>query len=441
MTALPGGLRARLRRVVRLLPLLAVAACNIASADEGVVTLRFWGMGREGEVVAELIKDFERENPNIRVESQQIPWTAAHEKLLTAHVGRSTPDVAQLGNTWIAEFAAIGALESLDSLVASSTEINRASYFDGIWATNVVDNTLFGVPWYVDTRLVFYRKDLLAQAGYDSLPQSWAEWLEAMRAIKRNVGDRRYVIFLPSNEWMQPVVFGMQKGATLLRDDDRYGDFRSPEFREAFDFYLSMYREGLAPAMGHNDVANAYQEFERGFFAMWITGPWNMGEFKRRLAPESQSLWGTAPLPGPTGAASGYSNAGGASVVLFRNSRYKEEAWKLIEFLSRPEQQQRFYELTGSLPARKETWERSNLAEDEHARAFWLQLQRTRALPAVPEIETIMSRVIEYSEASIRGNAPAAQSLTGLDAAVDRILEKRRWVLDRESTASAEQQR
>ena len=42
---------------------------------------------------------------------------------------------------------------------------------------------LFGLPWYVDTRLLFYRTDLLRAAGYAAPPQTWAEWLAAMRAI------------------------------------------------------------------------------------------------------------------------------------------------------------------------------------------------------------------------------------------------------------------
>jgi multiple sugar transport system substrate-binding protein len=60
-----------------------------------------------------------------------------------------------------------------------------------------------------------------------------------------------------------------------------------------------------------------------------------------------------------------------------------------------------------------------------------VQLQRVRALPAVPEIESIVARVLEHAEASIRGGRPAAASLAALDADVDRILEKRRWMLNR----------
>ena len=127
----------------------------------------------------ELVKGFEQENPGIRVRVQQIPWTAAHEKLLTAYVGDATPDLAQLGNSWIAEFTELGALGALDSLVARSREVDSSAYFHGIWLTNVVDGRLYGIPWYVDTRVIFYRKDILRRAGYDSMPQTWAEWEEA----------------------------------------------------------------------------------------------------------------------------------------------------------------------------------------------------------------------------------------------------------------------
>jgi multiple sugar transport system substrate-binding protein len=421
-----------------LLPLL-LAACGPAGVGaDGTVTLRFWGMGREGEVVAELTRDFERENPGIRVHVQQIPWTAAHEKLLTAHVGGATPDVAQLGNTWIAEFEAINALEPLDPWIAASRELSPEDFFAGIWNTNVVDDAVWGVPWYVDTRVIFYRSDILREAGYDSIPQNWAGWVEAMQAVKRHVGPDRYAIFLPTNEWMQPVVLGLQSGSPLLRDDGRYGAFSEPAFRQGFDFYLDLYRSGLAPPLGDRDIANVYQEFGRGYFSMWITGPWNLGEFRRRLPDELQDRWATAPLPGPTGPESGLSHAGGSSLVLFRGSRHKEAAWRLIEFLSRPEQQLRFYELTGSLPARTAAWDGSGLKEDPQASAFWTQLQRVHPLPAVPEIESIVSRVIEHSEASIRGRVPPERSLAALDRDVDRILEKRRWMLARQEERERE---
>lgn len=408
---------------------LVFAACR---PGDDQVTLRFWGLGREGEVVRELVRDFERENPGIRVLVQQIPWTAAHEKLLTAHVGDASPDVAQLGNTWIAEFVALHALAHLDSLVQSSSAVAEAGYFEGIWETNLIGGELYGVPWYVDTRLLFYRSDLLRQAGYETPPASWAEWLEAMRRIKQQTGAGRYAIFLPTNEWNVPVILGMQQGSSLLREDGRYGAFTQPAFARAFSFYVDLFRTGLAPRMGLQEIANVYQEFERGLFAMYITGPWNIGEFRRRLPAHMQDRWATAPLPGPDGASSGVSMAGGASLVLFRASPHPAEAWRLIEFLSRPEQQLRFFHLTGSLPARLEAWQDSVLSGDAYARAFWEQLQRVEPLPKVPEWELIATKVLDFSERAIRGGVPETQVLEALDREVNRILEKRRWILDRQ---------
>ena len=412
---------------------VACVACAGSGSGDGEITLRFWGMGREGEVVQELASGFERENPGIRVRVQQIPWTAAHEKLLTAHVGDATPDIAQLGNTWIAEFAALDALVPLDSLVAQSDVIVPAGYFQGIWKTNIVDSALYGVPWYVDTRVVFYRTDLLAKAGYTTMPASWAEWRAAMTKIREQGGQGRYAILLPTNEWPQPVIFGQQAGSSLLSNGGREGAFSEKEFRAGFEFYTGLFRDSLAPAISSNQISNIYQEFANGRYAMIITGPWNIGEFRRRLPADMQDKWATAPLPGPTGAASGISTAGGASLVIFRGSEHKDAAWKLVEYLSRPAQQLEFWRLTGDLPARLEAWQDTGLIGDRHTRAFWEQLQRVEPLPAVPEIELIVTKVFETGEKVVRGGTPVAEALADLDRQVDDILEKRRWMLDRQS--------
>ena len=221
---------------------LGTAACT--GDDER--TVRFWAMGREGEVAAELLADFEREHPGIRVRIEQLPWSAAHEKLLTAFAGNATPDVAQMGNTWLPEFVALDALEPLDARVQASPDVVAADYFSGIWDTNRIQGRLFGVPWYVDTRLLFYRRDLLARAGFTAPPRDWAEWMQMLHAIKRLVGPQRYAILLPLNEYDPLVALALQQDEPLLRDDGRYGNFRSAGFQRTWRFYLSMYEQGLA---------------------------------------------------------------------------------------------------------------------------------------------------------------------------------------------------
>jgi multiple sugar transport system substrate-binding protein len=391
--------------------------------------LRFWAMGREGEVVATLLPEFERAHPGVRVSVQQLPWTAAHEKLLTAFVGDATPDVCQLGNTWIPEFVALRALEALDEHVQASSVVTATEYFAGIWDTNRINGRLYGIPWYVDTRLLFYRRDLLERAGFSTPPASWPDWKTALAAIERRGGPGRYPILLPLNEVEPLLALALQQDDLLLREDGRRGNFDSAGFHRALSFYLEMFQRGWAPRLADTDISNVWTDFGRGVFVFYVSGPWNIGELRRRLPPAQQDSWATAPLPGPDGP--GNSIAGGASLVVFRASRHRAAAWQLVEYLSQPAVQQRFHELTGDLPPRRDTWARPELAADVPARAFREQLERVRPVPKVPEWERIANELRVVAERAAHGRFTVEGAGKELDARVDRILEKRRWLFAR----------
>lgn len=410
-----------------LLLLLSLPACEIEEPDGNRV--EFWGIGREGETVQALLPEFRRLHPDIPVVVQQIPWSAAHEKLLTAYVGGHLPDVFQLGNTWIPEFVAIGALDDLSDRFRDT--LPAADFFPGILETNRLDGAIYGVPWYVDTRLLFYRTDLLEQVGIGQPPRDWVQWWAAMERIKVSSTAGRYAILLPVNEWQMPVILALQLGSSLLREDGRYGDFRGAPFRRAFLQYLQIFRNGWAPALHETQLGNLFQDFARGMLTFYVTGPWNLGEFRRRLPRELTSRWSTAPMPAPDARYPGVSIAGGASLVLNAHSGNKDAAWKLIEFLLEPTQQLAFYRLTGDLPSRKNPWEAGELAADPAARAFRTQLDRVLPLPKIPEWERIAAKVGQYSEKTIRAELDPEHALEALDHDVDAILEKRRWLLER----------
>ena len=411
--------------------LLVTAAAIVMSgcAQHDGTTLKFWTFGSEGEVVGGMLAEFERAHPGVRVEVQQIPLTATHEKLLTAFAGDALPDLCQLGNTWVPEFAALGALEPLQPYVDASKVVRADDYFPGIWDTNVVAGALYGVPWYVDTRLLFYRKDLLAAAGVASPPRTWEEWAHAMAAIKALRGGERYAIFLPLNEFEPLLNLAIQQSEPLLRDGDTRGNFESAGFRRAFAFYVEAFRRGWAPPMSNTQISNVWDEFGHGLFAFYISGPWNIGEFKRRLPPSLAGAWGTLALPGVD--ASGGGAAGGASFAIFRSSRHKQLSWELAEFLSAVPQQQRFYVLTGDLPARRSAWQLAGLAEEPYSQAFREQLEHVKPTPKVPEWERIANEMQLMAERVVRGGVPVDQALHDLDAAVDAILAKRRALLAR----------
>ena len=418
--------------------MLAAACSGCAPSESSQQTIQFWAIGAEGERVAPLVEQFHRLHPDVRVEIQQIPWTAAHEKLLTAFAGDSLPDVCQLGNTWIAEFSAIGALQDLSERVGPDKTVAPQQFFPGVWESNVVDGVPYGVPWYVDTRVLFYRTDLLAAAGFDEPPRHWEQWLEAMRAVQRRQDPGGHALLMPTNEWEQPVIFGMQTGAEMLRDDGRFGDFSGKRFGRAFDFYVDVFEEGLAPKIPNTLVTNIWQQFERGEFVFCITGPWNIDQFRRRLSPSMEGKWATAPLPGPEDEYPGASMAGGCSLVLFQSSPRQDAAWQLIEFLTRPEQQVEFFAASGNLPSNRAAWDSPQLADDPYLEAFRVQLEATRPLPRVPEWEQIAAKVWVAGEAAINGRVQPAEALAELDKQVDAILVKRRWMLAQHALGGAE---
>jgi len=424
----PGPAGPARRRVLQVM----VGALGLGSAcsrrDSARQVVDFWAMGREAEVVSQLLPEFHARHPGWRVRVQQLPWTAAHEKLLTAYAGDALPDLCQLGNTWLPEFTALNALEPLDERArASGLALN--DYYAGILDTNRMPTDqgprLFGLPWYVDTRLLFYRSDLLRAVGHERAPQTWVQWMQAMRDVRGSGASSRYGVLLPLNEPDPLFALALQQGDVLAQDDTR-GAFSQPAFRRALDFYVSIFREGLAPALSGAQVSNVWDEFGRGLFAYYITGPWNIGEFRRRLAPALQGQWATAPLPGPDGP--GVSSAGGSSLVMFKRSARLPAAWALIEYLSDVGTMQRFHALTGNLPPRRSAWQAPALRDDAPSRAFAQQLERVRAAPKIPEWERIFQEMQSTAERVVQGVQGADEATRALDRWVDALLEKRRWL-------------
>ncbi len=414
------------KRIVFIL--LIFLGCS--SEEKSNITLVFWAMGVEGEYVSTLIKEFERKNPEIKVVIQQIPWTAAQEKLITAYASNMLPDIFQLGNTWIPQFKSLLALENLDGYIKSSSVINSNNYFRGIWETNIIDSSVYGIPWYVDTRVLFYRSDILRKAGFNEPPKTWNELYTISKKVKKVLdANYKYPIYISINDWSPYIIFGMQNRASILKNNNCYGNFSSPEFKEAFDYLLRYHREKLSP-IGISQVTNIYQAFHDEYIAMFFSGPWSIKEIKRWMVDSLSNCWSIAPMPAKGDKYPGLSLAGGSSLVINRKSNYKSAAWRLIEFLSLKDSQIKFYELVNDLPAVKNAWLSSPLDKDKFVHVFFRQFENVKSTPKIPEWEQIVfSKLPQYVEYVVRGKMNVSDALKYLDKDVNKILEKRRWLL------------
>lgn len=406
------------RSVVAGLAALPLAGCARRRGD----AIEMWAMGAEAENLPVLLASLPGA-PKVTI--QPLPWSAAHEKLLTSFAGDSLPDLGQVGNSWIAELTAIDALEP----VPADYEHLVAGQFPAVVETNRIDGRLMGLPWYVDTRLQFVRSDLFARAGYAAPPETWGPWKEALHRVKRIAGDGNYAILLPLNEYEHLTQMALSAGASMLNAEGTRGAFAAPEFREALTFYKSIYDERLAPVASASQISNVWNEFARGYFSVYPSGPWTIGDMQSRLPADLQASWATAPFPGPRGP--GSSTSGGSSLVVYKGARDPAVAWELAAKLITPDAQAKLQALTGDLPPTRAVWGATGLSSDPITRAFGIQLDRAKPLPKVPEWERIVTEMQSVAELTVRGRYSIDQAVREIDRRANRLLEKRRWMLER----------
>ncbi len=393
--------------------------------------LRVWAMGLEGEALSPYAASFQSAHPDFDVRVQALPWSAGHEKLLTAFAADDLPDIIALGNTWVAEFAALGALEPLNARLADS-KINFGRFFEGARNSVTIDGKILGVPWYVDTRLLFYRRDLLQKAGFSQPAETWAEWDEQLAALSKTPG--RYGLLMPINEYEPLVALCLQAGVPMLLDDGTRGGFQQPAMRKSFAYAASLYARGYAARLMHSEVTDYYSAMVRGDYTFIITGPWNLAEFARRLPAALQDTWATARLPGPNGP--GVSSAGGVSMCVSRASRNRDGAFAFIDYMCNTQRQADFYRATGDLPPDREAWPVAGLMQDKRLHAFFDQLNMTRPVPLVPEWERIANEMTAALEKVVRGLSTLDEALKSLDEFAWGALAKRRAMLEKHGVAA-----
>lgn len=414
--------RRRMTGALAALPLLPMLGGCGARGGDG---LTVWAMGNEAAHLPALLDTLKLPASMPKISVQPLPWTAAHEKLLTGFAGGSLPAIGQVGNSWIAEMAAIGAIAP----VPASAGHLLSDQFPAVVDTNRITGETWAVPWYVDTRLQFYRKDLFARAGYAAPPLVWDEWKAALHKVKALAGPGNYAVLLPLNEFEQLLTIALSAGARLLRDNGSRGAFSDPAFKAALAFYKSLFDEKLAPVASATQISNIWDEFAKGFFSIFTSGPWTIGDMKSRLAPAMQDKWGTAPNPGPQGI--GSAAPGGSSLVVFAGTERPDAAWEVVSRLLTPSAQLSFQRLTGDLPARRSVWAEAGLASDPIVAPFATQLERATALPKVPEWERIVTEMQIVAERMVRGEYSVDAAAKEIDRRADRLLEKRRWMLDK----------
>ncbi|WP_428538285.1 sugar ABC transporter substrate-binding protein [Propionicimonas sp.] len=389
----------------------APAPSSTVASGPATGELTIWAMGAEGENLPTLLKDFEADNPDVKITVTPIPWSSAHDKFTTAITAQKTPDLAMIGTTWMGEFAGLDALDPTPSSIDSSV------FFPGAWKTTEVNGTSYGIPWYVETRLVYYRTDLAEKAGITTPPTDW-DGLKAMaKAMQDKAGAKWGINLQPggTGSWQSVMPFAWSNGAQL-NDGDQW-TFDTPEMTEAVQYYQSFFTDGIS---NREPAPNETVEpsFVDGSQPMFISGPWEMSAVEKVGGKGFADKYSVMPMPVRKTSSS---FVGGSNFAVFKNSQNKDAAWKLVQWLAQPDVQVKWYQLSTDLPSVQSAWQDEALASDTKLATFGKQLETAVAPPSFPTWEQVAAKFDTELENVTKSGADVSAALQTVQSQAQSI--------------------
>ncbi|GGJ23108.1 sugar ABC transporter substrate-binding protein [Paenibacillus hunanensis] len=401
---------------------LLLAGCSggneKGTTSDGKRVLKVWGMGAEGTALSKLVPDFEAKHPDIKVDVQAIPWDNAHDKLLTAVASRSGPDVVQMGMGWIPEFAGAGALQDLTPYMDKYPNLKADNYFEGARTKMTYEGKTVGVPWYIDTRVLFYRKDLLKQVGYNEPPKTWDELKDAAKKLAAR-GNGNYGILLDSKDPLFTIPFAWENGSEVI-NSNKQAQLNQPPYVETIQYLSSFFKEGIAPTQSDMQLIPSFGE---GILPMFISGPWSVNQVKTELPELKPDQWGTAVIPPKTAGGESVSVLGGSNLSVFSTSQNTEAAVQFISYLNDPQVQVKWYELTQDLPSTTKAWEDKAFDNSPNISTFRTQMDTARSTPSVKEWETIGKQISDAFDQIVVGGADIQTQLNQLNEQANSTLQ------------------
>ncbi|HEV2357194.1 MAG TPA: ABC transporter substrate-binding protein [bacterium] len=330
----------------RTLAVLVAVAVPIATISpqtqaQAPVTITWSTLGQGGQAVSDvyrpLAQQFERQNPGIRVNLQILPGTSGEQynRYVTLFAAKDpSVDVLAIDVIWPAPMAAAGWLAPLDRWF---TPDKRTVFLPGAIRANTIGGRLYGVPWYTDAGLLYYRKDLLAKYGA-KVPTTWEELIATAKRITEGEKDPQLAGFL-------------FQGAKIEALADFYyevlwsngGDVLDPGGKvivdnakgvAALNFILDLVRKDKVSPSGvatlsTDDSRIAFQEGRAVFLRNWTYAY----DLFQGSGSKVAGQVGIAPLPkGAAGRSA--STLGGWQLAISAFSRHKEAAWKFVEFMT-----------------------------------------------------------------------------------------------------------
>ena len=397
------------------------AESTTATNADGKTEVEFWTMQlspKFDDYFAELITEFETENPDLAVNWVDVPWADMETKILAAVSAGNAPDVVNLNPNFASQLATKGAWLTLDDKL---TEEEKGVYLPKIFEATQIDGDSFGFTWYLTARVTLYNTDIFEEAGVTEPPTTFEELADVAKQIKDKTGKYAFFISFVPEDAADVLQSFVQMGVPLV-DDEGNAAFNTPEGKAVFQYWSDLYQQELLPrevlTQGHQQAIQLYQSGETAILA-------SGAEFLSSIetnAPDIAAATKSAPqISGSTGK----KNVAAMDLVIPKSTDAEEAALKFATFVTNDANQLEFAKAANVLPSTVEAMSDSyftdlpeNASPVEVARSVSAgQLDDAAVLiPAMEDVKVLQKVIYDNLQAAMLGDKSVDDAIADAEA-------------------------
>ncbi|WP_119066708.1 ABC transporter substrate-binding protein [Rubrobacter indicoceani] len=416
---------------------LGVAGCGGGSGptetESGAIEVIYSTSPSAQAVIEDLINQFNADHEGeIEVSFRPAPTDTsnAFDLLLTQfQAGGGDIDVIGGDVIWAAQFAANGWLADLSDRFDEGT---RGEYLEGPVEAVTYDGGVYGVPWFTDAGMLYYRSDLLDDSGFDGPPETWDRLIEMARTVQEDSGVEVGFIFQGANS-ESGVVNGLEYinsfgGSALDPDDPTSVTIDSPEAVAGLEMERRMVESGVTPqAVSTYTEEESQASFLNGNAAFCRNWPYMYALGADEASSNiTQDQIGVAPLPAGEGGQSA-SGLGGANYYIngLSDEETQNAAWEFVSFMTQEAQQKRFALESSLLPTRSALYEDREILDSVPVISLAGEaLENTVPRPVSPYYSDMSIDMADQFNDSLAGNISADRAASNLQEAIQTIVDQ-----------------
>jgi N,N'-diacetylchitobiose transport system substrate-binding protein len=397
---------------IALMSTLALGGCAMVpgSGGSGDKKVTIWLM--KDSVTADFLdrfkKSYEDEHSSVELDFRIQNWSGIGPKVLAALGGKDTPDVIEVGNTQVAQYAESGNLRDLT--LESMRDLGSEDWIPGLAEPGSIGGVQYGIPWYAANRVVIYNKDLFEQAGIKSLPKTRTQWIADTEKLNRNGNQGMY---LPGQNWYVLAGFIWDEGGELADDTDGdwQGALNSPAALKGMDFYSELQALGDGPKDADEEMPPQSGVFAKGDVAQIISTP-STATLIEKANPELAGKLGYFPIPGKSAKAPGSVFTGGSDLIIPQKADQRSAGFEVIKALAGAKWQEELAKTMSYVP------NKTSLAHviegEESTAAMAAGAARGHATPNSPQWAAVEAAnpIKPYMTAVLQGGDPATAART-----------------------------